>query len=293
MKLQMKYKKTINVIVTLLLMCVLGCVASNETAADQDNEWISDGSAKTLEGTTVVVSIFADDTNTTWTTSSEDIEKISNIDSYLGIACEYLEAVANDYGKKANFIFDFDKYSDLKYNMTFDESVTNQEYIDSGYGDDVVWEYISENIDQDALKEKYDADSVIYYVFVDSDETNTAITCTRTWYEGMPYEYEVIYLFNVDDEEVNCPAVYAHEMLHTFGAPDLYMSDDDYRITDDFVEYVEENMPNDLMLTCSDLTTYEYLYDSISNEVGEVTAYYVGLTDSSEIVDEWNLLRNE
>ena len=43
------------------------------------------------------------------------------------------------------------------------------------------------------------------------------------------------------------------------------------------------------MLLCSDPKSGDYLYDDIVNEVSELTAYYVGLTDRSDIVDEWGL----
>ena len=174
--------------------------------------------------------------------------------------------------------------------MAFDKKITDQEYIDNGECDTVVWNFIDKNIDEDALKQKYNADNIVYMVFVDSDERNTAITCTRSWYEGMESDDEIVYLFNIDSQCLNGPAVYAHEILHTFGAPDLYVEDSLYNITSDFLNYVNENMSNDLMLTCSDATTGDYLYDSINNEVGEVTAYFLGLVDSSKIVDQWNLV---
>ena len=250
----------------------------------------SEGSAGTLDGTTVVVSIFANDTNSEWN-ETEDAEKITNINSYLSIACDYLEDVTRSYGKEALFIADFEEYADLKYEMNFSYSLTNQEVIDEGDVDYDVWEYIDDNIDTASIKSKYDADNLVFMLFIDSDKDNEAITCTRNYYTGMPYEYEIVYLYNIDYELVNCPAVYAHEILHTFGAPDLYVEDENYNITDEFLTYVEENMSNDIMLTCSDVDTYEYHYDSITNEVGEVTAYYVGLIDQSDIVDEWALLK--
>lgn len=243
------------------------------------------GSAKTLDGTTIVVSIFADDINTKWD-EKDDADKIKNIYKYLDIAGTYLEDVAAQYNKSASFITVADN---LKYNMTFDMSITEQDKVDNGELDNPVWEFIDKNIDEKALKKKYNAKNVVYMLFVDSDETNTAVSCTRSYYEGMPYNSEIVYLYNVDSDVVNCPAVYAHEILHTFGALDLYMEDEEHNITSDFMTYVKENMPNDIMLTSSDLDSDEYLYDKITNEVGEVTAFYVGLTNRSSVVKDWNL----
>lgn len=250
------------------------------------------GSAGEIDGTTIVVSIFASDPYSDWD-SSRDAKTIANIKEYLSIAGDYLEDVVSDYGKTATFITDFEANPDLRYDMYFEDQLTDPDYLDYGDIDYDVWEYIYDNIDQSELMTEFNADNVIYMVMVNSDESNEAITCTRNWYDGMPYEYEIIYLYNIDYEEVNCPAVYAHEMLHAFGAPDLYTESEDFRIDEDFLSYVEENMCNDIMLTCTDLSSYEYNYRHVTNEVGEVTAYYVGLTDHSDIVDEWNLRESE
>ena len=78
----------------------------------------------------------------------------------------------------------------------------------------------------------------------------------------------------------------AHEMLHTFGAPDLYEAAE-YGITEQYVRYAEKNNLNDLMRICHDPKTNRYVYDRIVNEVTDITAYYAGLTDYSKTVDDW------
>ncbi len=274
-------------ILMILIVVVVGFVCNHNS--NTKSAYHPEGSAGNIAGTTIIVSLFADDTESNWN-NTEDVEKIFNVNNYLIIAGDYLESVVASYGKSANFITDFNTNADLKYSITFDKKITDQDYIDNGASDEVVWNYINENIDEDALKQKYNADNIVYMVFVDSTESNTAITCTRNWYEGMESDDEIVYLFNIDSQCLNGPAVYAHEILHTFGAPDLYVEDSLYNITGDFLNYVNENMSNDLMLTCSDRITGDYLYDSINNEVGEVTAYFIGLVDSSQIADEWGLV---
>ena len=44
---------------------------------------------------------------------------------------------------------------------------------------------------------------------------------------------------------------------------------------------------NDIMGINQDPQTGELFYDSIPNEVTDITAYYAGLTDYSETVNEW------
>ena len=281
-------KKKFIAVITLIFLIAICWISSISLSSNKSGVVNTYGSAKDLAGTSIVVSIFADDKTTSWD-DEKDAATIENIRSYLGIAEQYLEDTASAYNKSADFITDFKANPDLKYLMTFDDVITTQEYIDAGNADEPAWNFIDTNIDEDALKQKYDADNVIYMIFVNSDEDCTAISCTRNWYEGMPYDYEMVYLFNYDSGLVNGPAVYAHEILHTFGAPDLYATDEEYNISDDFLEYIAANYPNDIMLTCSDLESGDYLYDSINNEVTEITAYYVGLIDSSDIAKEWNL----
>ena len=92
------------------------------------------------------------------------------------------------------------------------------------------------------------------------------------------------------------PAAYAHEMLHTFGAPDLYVGENpaaNYNINDDFVSYCETYHPNEIMVTTYDVDTDEPHYDYISNELTEITAYYIGWTDTSREAEEFHLQESQ
>lgn len=245
------------------------------------------GTANTPEGTTIVISVFASDVNYSWDTdSAEDLATISRIDGYLKIATDYLTEACAAYDAEADFIYDFQTNDDLAYFADFEADTTLNDCEEAEYCMD---QLIDSEIDTEALKEKYDADNIIYFMFVNTDEDNQGISCTRNYYEGVPRPYEIIFLFNIDYGQENCPAVFAHEMLHTFGALDLYSENEDYQITQEFVDWMQENAPNDIMYSCSDLETGSYLYDRITNEFTELDAYYVGLTDSCEIVNQFNL----
>lgn len=267
-------------------------VNAAETAVSDDSgkavEFVH-GSAETPCGRTVIVSIFGDDPNYSWNFESEtDLAAIDNINNYMGIAADFIEQTVADYGKSAEFITDFQENDDLFYSVLFDDDMTDWNYTDTD-----VWGFIDENIDTDSIMKKYDADNLIFFFILNTDENTEAVTCTRNWYEGMDYPYEVVYLYNIDSGLVNCPAVYAHEILHTFGAPDLYMEDEYFGIDGKALDYVAEKLPNEIMYTCSDIGTGEYLYDKVSNEVSGLTAYYIGLTDESKLVDELGLRESE
>lgn len=247
------------------------------------------GSAGRLRGRSVVVSIFASDPVYEWNFDRDDKASEKTICSFLDMAANYLQSTAESYGVKTVFVTDFVEHPDLFYTMSTDEVITDESVLYDDTIEQAAWDFIDNNIDEQSIRDEYRADNVIYMMFMNTDVRTDAVSCTRSWYPGMPSDAEVVFLFNYDYGLLNPPAVYAHEILHTFGAPDLYSSSEFYNITDEFVEYAELNLPNEIMLTCSDPQSGDYLYDVIVNEVSELTAYYVGLTDRSDIVDEWGL----
>ena len=275
--------KKIKIAVSLFLLCAVLC-SCEPTEWERNSELY--GSADTPYGRTIVYTVFLNDPAYSWDTdSAEDAERMENIYEYLGIACDYLEAESRKYGSDLSFI-----YGKADTSSAFTVTIE----CDSEGWDDALWRLIDENVDSAAISEKYRARNIIYLFCVNTDENNEAITSTRSWYEDMPYPYEFISLYYVDSGFINCPAVYAHEILHTFGAPDLYMEDyGEYGITEAFVNWVADNLPNDIMFNCSDEVTGEYLYDGITNEISEVTAYYVGWLNESDIISEMGLKSSE
>lgn len=256
-----------------------------------DSYDISLGSANSPAGTTLIISVFADDINYSWyPNESNTSTKKEEIRSYLKIATDYLSDEAEKYNVNADFIFDFDTHSDLAYYATFPVDTTDS---DSQYAESSMNDFIATQIPVDKLRQKYRADNIVYFMFVNTDEYSDSYSCTRNYYEGMEYPYEIVFMYYMDSGLVNCPAVYAHEILHTFGAPDLYCADSEYAITDDFVEYIRTNMPNDIMFYCSDITSGEYVYDRITNELSPLDAYYIGLTQNCSLADEYKLGRSQ
>ena len=79
-------------------------------------------------------------------------------------------------------------------------------------------------------------------------------------------------------------ATFAHEILHAFGAPDLYLKNS--RIPQEYVDYCNETKSNDIMFTIN-------LGSSISVFFSDLCAYYVGLKDTCSEVDTWGLGKSE
>ncbi len=187
-------KRTVLHCFSPLLFFALMIVAffSNRNPYDADSYDLSLGSAKSLAGTTMIISVFADDIHYSWDfDESNTSDTKEEIRSYLGIATNYLSNEAAKYNVNARFIYDFDKHPDLAYYASFPVDTVAS---DSLYAESSMNHFISTQIPIEQLRKKYRADNIVYFMFVNTDE---------------------------------------------------------------FVTYVETNMPNDIMFFCSDITTGE------------------------------------
>lgn len=244
------------------------------------------GTAKELEGKIAVVSIFVNDATTGWNFESEADQQLDAlIYKDLEVATDYLENVSKSYGKDVEFIYDWEQYPELAVDL----DITDMDYreVDSNYNQ--FYNAGSNSIDQNVQTAKIlsdvGADQVIYMMYFNTPESNTITSTTFFCYESES-TYEICFMFMNCEGYLECPSHFAHEMLHTFGVPDLYTAAD-YGITQEYVDYAANSGLNDIMRINEDPQTGEYLYDSIVNEVTDITAYYAGLTDYSETVNEW------
>lgn len=232
------------------------------------------GSAKYLDGNSLLISIFLEDDNSHWTNEDKNLVRENT-----KIACDYLKMQGKRYGKEVNLIYDTSIYDDLEYHMNYDES----QYTGSKSSDDkyiretLINDYINNEIDTKSLMEKYGVNSIGYMVFVD-DETDKCYAYPYYSYEDEYYypEFCVINLrwtggYNVE------PSTYAHEILHLFGARDLYHTTKYTGIYKDFVLYVDENFSSDIML--GSYSDELYSETVINSEISKLTAYFIGWTE--------------
>lgn len=240
------------------------------------------GSAGSLTGRTLILSIITDDATTSWDDSSdEDSAMIFDTLDNLRISTAYLTEQAARFGSDAQFIWNWELNPDLRFNAVFEESLITE------YGDmyGVQKDWIENNIDTASLKNKYRADNVIYLFFFNTDYTNQV----NPWYLGYSsspdyyIEFCNIYV-RFDDYFISKPATYAHEMMHCFGAHDLYYANE--FIPQKYVNHLRNTYSNDIMFT---------VYDSkeINNDFTELDAYYVGIIDHCKEVRKWGLAESE
>lgn len=234
------------------------------------------GSSGKISDTTVLVSIFANDANTKWDTNSQlDQERINSLYENLGIGVQWLEEQCKAYGADAELIYDWKQHTDLVYYTDFSPQVeTDDLRISSAQR-----LYVTGRINKDLMRQKYNAQNIIFIFYFNF----TATTELRSHTTG-DASTEIINIFPKASPGAGAfpsqAATFAHEILHCFGAYDLYGASVD--IPQAYVEHCRETNCRDIMFTT---------YPTDENPVlfTDLCAYYIGLIDYCEEVEEWDL----
>lgn len=249
-----------------------------ESKENVSEEELKLGSAKVLEGDNVLITVFVDINGDKWTEEEKKYCKDS-----LAEAVTWIEKEGEVYGKQLHFIYDMNSESDLLYYQSIDftvESDTKDRNQYTYYRYNKSW--IRKNLDMESVKEKYGTDSIGYLFFV-KDE---GISYTYPHYlEDMNSDKEemcTIYLRDSSNYGLyENPATYAHEILHLYGALDLYNGACPEEIND----YVISKYPNEIMLSTYFETLIPNEYTGVKN-ISPITAYMLGWTDD---IDELRL----
>ncbi len=278
-------------IVMLVLICVTSIgrvlVSGEANAASRipKEEWKKSetGSAGVLEGKSVLVSIFVDDKDSKWT---ESAKKKAN--RKLLVSGRYIEKQAKRYGKKVDLITDIYKNTDLCY-----EYQTKMNVTDTDRKQDKLYRKIHKYIDTTLpiteLREKYGTDSIGFVLHMNKSGVSSAAV---HYVEDTKYFYECATLFSKFEGVQEGAATYAHEILHLFGARDLYNESLSDGITFSFVKYVAKKHPNDIMFSTYTMSGKQLTY-KIKNEVSRVTAYYLGWKKKIPEKKKYPLMRHK
>lgn len=238
------------------------------------------GSAGSPKGTTLIISIFANELNSQWDFGAEqDRAARALMLEHMASATSWLTSQISTYGAESKFIYDWEANPDLCYTYDFGQLILVRP--DSG-GHWKQENYIFDNIPTDALMKKYQAQNIIYMFYFNTDENNTINSWTLSDRHGV--ETEIINVFvrdNLSEGFYYMPASsLAHEIMHCFGAYDLYYASD--AIPQAYVDHCKATGSKDIMYTVS-------LGTSIPQQFTRLDAYYLGLVDSCEEVTTWGL----
>ena len=242
------------------------------------------GSAKRLEGRNLLVTIFVNIEGYEW--AWEDIEAIRG--KYV-LAKNFLEAEAGKYGKTLDLVYDFEVDPDLIYkaNATAEQFAAFEDMNLSGgnvsAGDVSSFVRLLGTI---KLLNDFVEDVVPYQKLVDKYETDSIVYCfqVKKW---APANYEFFYNPDIlpdssyhekfimfDMAQWGAEAL-PHELLHAFGAVDLYLESPVNGVSGALVDYARTHYPNDIMGNWDSAR----VQDSIPYEIGPVTAYCLGWLD--------------
>lgn len=249
------------------------------------------GSAPFIGGKTVVISIFADDAKTSWHFPAKtDAEKrmLQKIHDRMKIGFEWIEKQTARYGVKSEFIWDYEKLgyeAGLNYYAAFEQDIFHGGF--DAYLE--IWDYIHQQIDVQSMLNHYQADNIVFAVHLNAPNNQDyqwSFAWPANYRKIEPHQvwYEVIVYVPYGKGRENTPALYAHEMLHVFGANDLYTSGS--IIPQAYVDYLENNKIWDIMNS-----NYSYYCpdDRIINQFIDVNAYYCGLIKTCDDVRRFGL----
>jgi len=220
------------------------------------------GSAEYLKGSNLLYSLFVETPAGGW----EYEEREQTLET-LQTAVIYIEETAKEYQAETELIYDWQQYDDLTEMVKINfEAADGKDYEDRLDQEIACW--VEELVDYDYLMEKYNAEGIALLVFINNPGTSYAIV-----YDGEDNPKESIVMFGNEP-----PSVYAHEILHVFGAHDLY---EDGEYTQEVTEYIEAAYPLEIMRTVTDERGRTY-NDRIVNWISPITAYHLGWIDDTE-----------
>lgn len=248
-----------------------GRKASNNTAnntatqaqiSNYDGQY---GSAGYLNGRTLIVSVFVNTPQFKWTGSQADKADMVKVLSKVGLACNYIKTQCANWGCTTDFIYDWTQYPDLAY-------VANDASGATSYRNKKA--VVNNVVNEKALKQKYGADNVVYLYIINTDLSNTTHNNTYIARKNSSVYEEIVTLHKQTNYSTGgtflLPSSTAHEILHAFGAPDLYTTSEKSIINDSYVQYLNNINRKDIMRNTN-------FGDSINAPITGITAYYLGI----------------
>ncbi len=241
------------------------------------------GSAGFLEGVNLLACVFVD-CEPGW-----DENARSYVLYALETSAEYLENAGAACGKSVRLITGAD-HEDLQFTFRYPRALRDSHSNEDRF-DEKVLDYINDKVPARSLMDRYGASGIGYLVFLPGEGASYSMIYYEDDDEYYYPEYCVFYAYDSSAPgEYESVAVFAHEILHLFGAVDLYETNPSDGVTHELVEFVVDRFPDELMY-------YTYEDDdstntrTITRTLSEITLYLVGLVDDTQYVRQFPTLR--
>lgn len=219
------------------------------------------GSAGSLRGTVVIADIFLEDDGSQWST----VER-REISRRMDVATAFLTNQAKVHGQSVTFTRSapllLSWHEPLPIDSTVHPAWTTR--VIEGATGHAPGEHLAH------LRKAHEADSALFALHVDK----SALSYNLASYLNIAEEFSaerMICFSRYPDGRETADATYAHEILHLFGAGDLYFP---YDPDGNRKRAAESKFPRDVMLRVD--------YDISRLNAGEFTAFRVGWRDSLE-----------
>ena len=218
----------------------------------------NNGSAKVLSGKVCLIHLFVRDDDSAWTTPQKAAER-----RRVSAALSFLQKQARRYGQKVSFVRETLPEAPLRKTIPVD-------MFHSPWWIEEAVRKAGHNSAVDLVRHfqaKHRADHAVIMLHVNKRATSYNLT----YYDGINpvFHAERLVMFSrYTDGRPTCAASYAHEILHAFGAGELYFPFDRFSTRKNLAR---KYFPNDIMLRVA------YKIDSLA--IGPYTAYRIGWLD--------------
>ena len=260
------------IIALSLVSCTSRETPQTSSEASDDGTYIypvkdtsmSVGTAGKLEGRCLAASVFISRDGAGWTG-----ECIKHTLDKLEDAAAFLEKEAALYGVNLDIVTDTYQTAGIFAYGLDDTSLRNFAWTNAVFDPSVqggIDGYVNGKYDT----ESFDSYLVVFHVI--ADERSYAVDCDTAYSDCKDYETERCVVFHTHDEDyeyADTPYTYAHELLHLFGAEDLYFP----VITEENEAAFKALFPNDMMCGGNDIELLS---------VSPYTAWRIGWIDGLE-----------
>ncbi len=249
------------------------------------------GSVSYIWEPTVLVSIFVNEEEDFWTEEEKQVV-LNNCNIAYGFVTDFMK---ENYDTDVQLIYDWTEDPDLTMSIRLYEDVpayiTTEE---ERHYDQLELEWVEE-IGYRDLCLKYNTSSIGFlYLIPHEGGSYSSIHFVEDgdyiWNEG-----SLMYLQDMYSPtyEYETPTVFAHELLHLFGAEDYYSSAEVFE--KETYDTLSKECPDDIMLRTFTKVNgvYTTFPDEVYGEITPVTAYLLGVGDEDAIADLPELERKE